>query len=297
MTSTTPEIHLTKRTVLKTHPRPNLSLISSFLRFDYQPSCDGTDSNLLILFHGLGDTSKPFFQLGCSFNLPQTAVLAIQAPERVPLLEEEAWQWWDSFDALGELIRNPNPSATLHLLTKVLEHLTAPLSSSSTSSPAALSSSTATTGCGWLPSQIHLFGYQQGGTLAGELALSWARSKPSSSHLASLTAVSAPLLSHPTLLSKAATKALLVYRKPEERGVGAGSWRKGFEAVREVKLEGGRGREGMPRGMDEWREVMRFWSETLLRRTALETDGDGDVYEIAGGMEAAKAAGAKPGVQ
>lgn len=45
---------------------------------------------------------KPFTNLGRSLNLPQTAILCIQGPQKVPLLEEEAYQWWHSFDELGE---------------------------------------------------------------------------------------------------------------------------------------------------------------------------------------------------
>ncbi|BGP19207.1 hypothetical protein JCM10213_002097 [Rhodosporidiobolus nylandii] len=295
MATEQPEITLKPVRTLKNHPKPDFRAVSPVLRHSYSPSRDGTDSNLLILFHGLGDTLAPFARLGQSFNLPQTAVLSLQAPERVPLLEEEAWQWWDSFDAMGEIIRNPNPSATLHLLTKVVEYLCAPLPSSSASSPASSSASTAPqTGCGWHPSQLHFFGYQQGASCAGELALAWARAHPTA-NLGSLVAVSAPLLQLPTVPStgKAKTKVALVYRgnTAEERAVQIPAWKKGFETVKEVRLEGGRGREGMPRGVDEWREIMRFWSETLLRRSALETEGE--VYEIDGGVEAAKKAGAK----
>ena len=67
------------------------------LAFAYTGSTDGTDENLLILFHGfgmcdgdprrvsdhlisLGDTHVPFTKLGRSLNLPQTATLAIRGP-------------------------------------------------------------------------------------------------------------------------------------------------------------------------------------------------------------------------
>lgn len=179
------------------------------------------------------------------------------------MLEEEAFQWWDSFDQLGEskagtrqpspdlllirsftrtaVIPNPNPSKTLALLTKVLDHLTSP-------SPS---------GCAWHPSQIHLFGFAQGGSCAGELALLWSRSHPPAEHLGSLVSISGPLLSHPTVSAPAKTAMCLAHRAGEERAMGVPSWRKGFQTAQEVKLPGGRGREGMPRGMDEWREIMR----------------------------------------
>ncbi|GAA5958538.1 hypothetical protein JCM8115_002498 [Rhodotorula mucilaginosa] len=257
------------------HPKPDLSTVDRALRSVYAPPKDGIETNLLVLFHGLGDTAKPFAELGQSLNLPQTAVLTLQAPAQIPLLEEEAYQWWDSFDQLGEVIQNPNPTKTLALFTRVLEYLTSPTPQ----------------GCGWHPSRIHCFGFAQGGSCAAELALQWSRSRPAADHLGSLVCVSAPLLSHPTLSTPAATKVCLVYRAPEERSIGVPSWRKGFQSVKEVKLPGGRGREGMPRGMDEWRDIMRFWSETLPRRSALELAGD--VYEVAGGVAAAEQAAAR----
>lgn len=89
-------------------PRPSSAGLHSFnhtkLVLKYKPAPCGIDSNLLLLLHGLGDTADPFFSLGQRLQqtLPQTAVLSVQAPLRVPLLEEEAWMWYDSFDALGE---------------------------------------------------------------------------------------------------------------------------------------------------------------------------------------------------
>ncbi|KAG8836921.1 hypothetical protein FRC18_010449 [Serendipita sp. 400] len=51
------------------------------LVFTYSSSQDGVDENLLILFHGFGDTHIPFVKLAKSLKLPQTATLAIRAPE------------------------------------------------------------------------------------------------------------------------------------------------------------------------------------------------------------------------
>ena len=77
----------------------------------------------------IGDTHVPFAKLGRSLNLPQTATLSIRGPEkyvqarrmhhgslcirdRIPYLDEdeEGYQWFEAFDALGETLRNPNPS-------------------------------------------------------------------------------------------------------------------------------------------------------------------------------------------
>jgi hypothetical protein len=54
------------------------------------------------------------------------------------------------------------------------------------------------------------------------------------------------------------------------------AFRKGFQAVSEVKLGASRG--GMPASKDEWEPIMRFWSEKLSRR---KMDG---LYEVMSGM-------------
>ncbi|KAL8280142.1 hypothetical protein RQP46_007472 [Phenoliferia psychrophenolica] len=276
-TSEAPELHL-QESLPSDEPARRQPPAFASLSFSYSSAAD-RDTNLLILFHGLGDTKAPFASLAKSLNLPQTATLSLQGPQRVPLLEEEAYQWWHSFDELGELIPNPNPTPTLATLIAFLTHLTTP-------SPA---------GPGWPPSSIHLFGFAQGGSCAAQLALAWSLTPPpasrSASHdLGSVVTVSAPLLSHPTASYKSQTKALVVSHKGEERMIGIGSYRKGFENVQEVSL--GRG-EGMPRGRQEWEEIMRFWAANLGNRSAIEFEKG--VYEVRGGMGAAQSAGARNG--
>ncbi|PWN50761.1 hypothetical protein IE53DRAFT_302027, partial [Violaceomyces palustris] len=123
----------------------------------YSPSPSGTDSNLVLFFHGLGDSSKPFLQLGQNLQrtLPQTSILSLRALKRVPFLDpsEDAWMWWDSFDSLGEAIRNPNPTLALHAISHLLDYLISPIDEG---------------GCGWPSDSIHLFGFGQGGSAALE---------------------------------------------------------------------------------------------------------------------------------
>lgn len=66
----------------------------------------------------------PFGQLGRKLNLPQTAWMSIRAFERVPFLEEEAYQWWESFDETGSRVTDVNPSGTLVKLVGMMERLT-----------------------------------------------------------------------------------------------------------------------------------------------------------------------------
>ena len=55
MSQPTPELHATASRPIRVHPAPQLSAISPDLRGAYHPSPSGVDSNLLIMFHGLGE--------------------------------------------------------------------------------------------------------------------------------------------------------------------------------------------------------------------------------------------------
>ncbi|KAH9947820.1 hypothetical protein B0H21DRAFT_302068 [Amylocystis lapponica] len=234
--------------------------------YAYNPSDDGTDENLLILLHGLGDTEVPFTRLGRQLKLPQTATLALRAPEQVPFLYEQAYQWYPSFDPLGEVLASPNPTPALELLGKVLEHLVHDSA--------------------WPPHRIHLFGFAQGGSVVAELGLKWwkdelQKQKESSSEprpLGSIVSVSGPLLSYPTPSTVCPTPLLVFHRlPPAEMAFSTGdiaAFSKGYGKFVEVKM---RGADGMPRSREEWEPIMRFWSERLGKR---QTDG---LYEVMSG--------------
>ncbi|KAJ3497788.1 hypothetical protein NLJ89_g10302 [Agrocybe chaxingu] len=179
--------------------------------FFYAASDDGTDENLLILLHGLGDTHVPFSKLGKSLKLPQTAVLALRAPEQVPFLYEDAYQWYTSFDDLGEIIERPNPTPAFQFLGTVIDHLT--------------------NDCTWPLDRIHFFGFAQGGSVAAEFALErWkaqlqpkkvvnsgqeregANQTNSLKSFASVVTISGPLLSYPTLSTLCPTPTLVAHR-------------------------------------------------------------------------------------
>ncbi len=98
------EIHLRESVEIEEIPRvkpiPKNSAIP--VPFTYIPSDDGTDENLLIILHGLGnylrrpesprldihtirstgDTHVPFAKMGRQLKLPQTAILSLRAPEQ-----------------------------------------------------------------------------------------------------------------------------------------------------------------------------------------------------------------------
>ncbi|KAI0037092.1 hypothetical protein K488DRAFT_39890 [Vararia minispora EC-137] len=241
-------------------PIPKSSAIPA--PFTYVPSDDGTDENLLILLHGLGDTHLPFAKLGRSLNLPQTAMLALRAPERIPYLYEDAYQWYESFDPLGALIASPNPTKGLDYMSAVLQHLTKD--------------------CGWPPRRIHVYGFAQGGSVATESALKWwcqhSQMSDTLDALGSTVSIAGPLLSYPTITCPCPTPILVFSRPPPASAAmpnkALAAFRKGFEKVTEVKKPG----DGMPHSKEDWEPIMRFWSEQLGRR---QMDG---LYEVLSGI-------------
>ncbi|KAL5486086.1 SAC7 [Sanghuangporus weigelae] len=243
--------------------KPAPSKVAIPVPFDYAPSDDGTDENLLILLHGLGDTHVPFGKLGRQLHLPQTATLALRAPQQIPYLEEGAFQWYPSFDDLGETIVHPNPEAGVSLLRSVISHLTS--------------------ACSWKTQQIHLFGFAQGGSVALETCIAIWKSRPrllpggtqsdeeaeANATLGSVISIGGPLLLHHAISTPCATPLLFLHRAPpsalalDGSGTQLAALRKLFGKWREVKLGSG---ESMPASREEWQPVMEFWSERLVRR-------------------------------
>lgn len=87
-------------------PPPTAALLPGLLAkapWEYVPSPDGVDENLLLLLHGLGDRPSAFAQLARSMALPQTAALALGGPQEVPF-SEGGRSWYtvftDSFDLI-----------------------------------------------------------------------------------------------------------------------------------------------------------------------------------------------------
>ncbi|KAI5122934.1 hypothetical protein M0805_007612 [Coniferiporia weirii] len=251
------EIHLREESVSsapRVKPAPDASSIS--VPFAYASSDDGTDENLLILLHGLGDTHVPFGKLGQQLRLPQTATLALRAPQQIPYLYEDAFQWYPFFDDLGETIAHPNPALGVTVLTDVIAHLT--------------------TTCAWRPGQIHLFGFAQGGSVALETALTSWKARPRDPEpeqerayaLGSVVSIGGPVLLHHAISIACATPALVLHRAaPSGLALKAGECamlRRLFAWMKEVQLDAG---ESMPASREEWEPVMEFWSQRLGKRT------------------------------
>lgn len=175
-------------------------------------------------------------------------------------MEESAFQWWNSFDPLtGDLISNPNPTKTLSKLKIVFDHLTSDK-------------------IGWRSSNIHLFGFGQGGSCISEFILYWNQIKRLeqknnkivdcdkeednfSQDFGSLVTVSGPLLSLPTISSESFSKTpvLLWIRKNQDcMNRWITSFKKGFKFVEQFIASNNQGgQESMPKGHQEWDPIMR----------------------------------------
>ncbi|KAF8311991.1 hypothetical protein DL93DRAFT_2149541 [Clavulina sp. PMI_390] len=261
-----PEVQSATINVPKVKPAPQKAKMP--LRFVYHPSPDGVDENLLVMLHGLGDTEAPFANLGRQLNLPQTAVLSLRAPSKIPYLDDEdAFQWYESFDRFGDLLTQPNPTSALDVMDRVLNYLTSE--------------------CSWPPDRIHLFGFAQGGSVALEITVRrWKASLPAPSAtadpsanaplpIASVVSADGPLISYPTFKPLCATPILFFHRGAQANGPVVSSLKKGFSYVNEVAAPMPPSQAqvgGMPRGKDEWAKVIEFWSRMLSSRTP-EMDG------------------------
>ncbi|WVR09452.1 hypothetical protein IAU60_006519 [Kwoniella sp. DSM 27419] len=252
-------------------PQPTTSLLKPW-DFAYAPSPNGADQNLLIMFHGLGDSKTPFFGLGKQLNLPSTAVLSLSAPDPLPLMDHPSFSWYPTFTPTYDPLPldAQNPTVNLSKLRRLLDALTSPE-------------------VGWTLHDIHLFGWGQGGTMALELALDLGKSPLSSSlnsgaggsrRLGSVTSVCASLLTHPTSELDLPTPVCLFTRLSPKAAAHAKTLaplKRAFKAVQVVQASGTG--ESMPRGKEEWWGIMKFWGQVLGRKDE-GWKGDGEVYEV-----------------
>lgn len=184
------------------------------------------------------------------------------AKSRIPLMETPSWSWYNTFTPLFEPLPNPNPTPVVQKLRSVLSTLTSE-------------------DIGWKTTQIHLFGFGQGGTVALELGLSIGNSPLDSSNrrLGSVISICSGLISHPTSELGLQTPVLIFTRLAESSAGGkklVGPVRRAFKDVKVVKGSGSG--ESMPRGREEWEGIMKFWGEVLVREESWK--GDGEVYEV-----------------
>ncbi|KAK9819687.1 hypothetical protein WJX72_001109 [[Myrmecia] bisecta] len=242
----------------------------------YNPSIDGVDENLLILFHGLGDRPDPYGRLTKTMVLPQTASLAVAGPMEIPETGGgSAWitcydEEWDEIQpSPAERRRIDSLAKTRGLLMELLDKLHSQ--------------------CGWPYRRMHLFGFSQGGTVALDLAKTCRGEK----RLGSCVSISGALMEEQLYgaADKAAPKSgtpVLITHGDHDDTVTRAHMK---ECVVRLKEEGcdvefetlsDKG-HGMLSSEAEMRLIMAFWARCLSRRP--QAAPGADFVEVTGGAE------------
>ncbi|KAH8553205.1 Alpha/Beta hydrolase protein [Umbelopsis sp. PMI_123] len=264
--------HLNVLPVAITAPTKSPDKKKTELTFTFTPSADNVNLNLLILLHGLGDTEEPYRKLGINLKLPQTATMAIQAPEPVPYMDD-GYQWFPSFDLLtGDMLTPADPNRmkglirTRALLSKLVQHLI--------------------NDCSYLPSNIFFFGFSQGGTVALDQVLFGDHK-----NLGGVVSISGYLLeeqAHEKIAGDKFKGNILVTQGDNDRTIGEKrAAEKKLEIIKKYCDDSAKvshffvsGKDhSMPKSQLEWRAIHTFFSINLARRN-IELENMSDVYLV-----------------
>lgn len=128
----------------------------------FRKSKDGVTSNILILLHGFGDTALNFIGFASKMNLPQTCILALEAP--LPAIEgiDDIRGWLPTYDSLGNEIKNTDACVRLGS-TKITAQLTQFIIKHVLISPRNEG--------GWPKERVFILGFAQGATVALDFSL------------------------------------------------------------------------------------------------------------------------------
>ncbi|KKK26695.1 hypothetical protein ARAM_001444 [Aspergillus rambellii] len=222
-----------------------------------QPPQRRPPPNILLLLHGLGDTLPPYTALAKALNLPETTVLAIQAPHALPF-DLPGFHWGDdiTFDARSGALDMDSgfARATGFLVRDVIGAILVGK-------------------CGYALRDVLIWGLGQGGMVALEVARAVGNAGPSPSpspsprELGGVISIGAPVSgSRESVLekqTKTKTPVLLVSGRDSARLADSAVRRTMdfFEFV-EVHAYARKG-DVMPRNRDEMTPIMRFLASRL----------------------------------
>ncbi|KAE8389118.1 Alpha/Beta hydrolase protein [Aspergillus alliaceus] len=216
--------------------------------------------NLLLLLHGIGDTSATFSTFGRALNLPETTVLTLQAPTHLPF-DLPGYHWGDdiSFDpATGALDMDAGFARTTRtLVDEVIRDILVKR-------------------CGYKLREIMILGFGQGGMVglaaARELGIrpkvqdvgGEGGSSSAFGELSGVISIGAPYpVSGSVVGGKSRTPVLLVAGR--DSGVvsdGAEKRTRGVFEFVEVARYARKG-DGMPKSREEMLPIMRFLARRL----------------------------------
>jgi predicted esterase len=202
-------------------------------------------TNILILLHGLGDTNAAFTKLGQQLNLPETACIAVQAPNGM-LFDIDGHNWGDDLvmdQSTGEMDMDTGFKASTRLLldSVIREGLVG--------------------NCGYKPREIVIFGFAQGGMAGLQAAAEF-----TGDELGGVVSIGAGLSSSLALHKKSKTPVLVckASRGSKVTDSAVAKLKDAFEYV-EIK-EWKRNGDGMMSNRDEMMPIMQFFARRLLSR-------------------------------
>ncbi|KAI4654454.1 uncharacterized protein J4E78_007500 [Alternaria triticimaculans] len=208
------------------------------------PPASQPPTNILILLHGLGDTNASFTKLGEQLNLPETACIAIQAPNPLPF-DLGGMHWGEDmiFDSTtGEMDMDTGvQKSTLLVLDHVIrEGLIGK--------------------CGYKAREIMIFGFAQGGMVALQAAAQLEE------ELGGVISIGGPLSQSVPLkaLEKKSKTPVLICKADKKSAVTDSATTKLKDAFQYIEFkEWKKNGDGMPSSRDEMLPIMQFFARRL----------------------------------
>ncbi|KAJ9299449.1 hypothetical protein DTO271G3_3071 [Paecilomyces variotii] len=219
------------------------------------PSSSSPSPNILLLLHGLGDTAASFTSFGRALNLPETTILTLQAPTKLPF-DLPGFHWGDdvAFDSTtGGLDMDAGFNRAVKLILDDVVH------------------NILIEKCGYRPREIMILGFGQGGmaalVAARELSKTTSSSTGTDKELSGIISIGAPYpLSGSTTGSKSRTPVLLVAGR-DSPVVTDGAVQRTKNVFEFVELHRyARKGDGMPRSREEMMPIMQFFARRLRSR-------------------------------
>ena len=215
------------------------------------PASSPLTTNVLILLHGLGDTSVSFTNLGKQLALPETTCISLQAPTPLPF-ELGGFHWGDdiAFDqASGQMDFDTG-------FTKAVKVIKQEIIGDGLLKR-----------CGYKPRDIMLFGYGQGAMAALATAASMCE------ELGGIVSIGGPLPSSNASASPVKTPVLVLGGSSSTliTRVNIDKLKAAFQHVEYQKWN--RAGDGMPSNRDEMLPIMRFFARRLRSRAGVPEGG------------------------
>ena len=211
------------------------------------PASSPLTTNVLILLHGLGDTSASFTNLGKQLALPETTCISLQAPTPLPF-DLGGFHWGDdiTFDrASGQMDFDTGFTKAVKIVKQdIIED-------------GLLKK------CGYTPREIMFFGFGQGSMAALAVAASMAE------ELGGVVSIGGPLPSSSASAKSVKTPVLVLGGSSDTliTRTSLDKLRAAFQFVEYHKWN--RTGDGMPRNRDEMLPIMRFFARRLRSRAGV----------------------------